>query len=94
MAVSFVKVYQKFDRVLSAGDYHLNAFYKEIGVYKNGLEVEIGEMSFRINPDTDLTGDKWYCIDEVRSLAEMHFDEETMNEWRNFSIEERKILSL
>tara|TARA_B100000073_G_scaffold265025_1_gene224653 strand:+ start:1328 stop:1612 length:285 start_codon:yes stop_codon:yes gene_type:complete len=94
MAVSFVRVYQKYDRCRVEGDYFIRAFYKEVGVYANDLEVEIGEMSLKINPDMDLNGDNWYCVDEVRSIAEMHWDEESMNEWRNFSAEEKERLSL
>ena len=38
MAVSFVRVYQKYDRCRVEGDYFIRAFYKEVGVYANDLD--------------------------------------------------------
>jgi hypothetical protein len=89
MAIKYTHSYQKVSRVEIQGEHTVRVYYNEIGVFANGKELVVGEMSKIITPDMDLSGDDFWCTDEVREICDLQFDEDTRKEWSELSEEEK-----
>lgn len=102
MANTIVREYSKLTKVDIVGDYIVRAWREVYGVFANGAEVKIGEMCSLLTPGTDLSGEgynpddpemddfRWYCVDEVRKVAEAQWDEESVAEWNSMEDDEKE----
>lgn len=82
MALTFTTERFEVAKITVTDEYTVRVYIKHLGVSSNGTEVLISDtMSEVLVPGTDLSGDEWYCTDEVRAICEAQWDEKTVAEW-------------
>lgn len=77
-------------RIAITNDYTVDVYMKHYYVSESGIELLVSDtMCEVLEPGTDLSGDEWYCTDEVRAICAQQWDAESIAEW-NAMTEEKK----
>jgi len=78
-------------RIAIINDYTVDVYMKHYYVSESGVELLISDtMCETLEPGTDLSGDEWYCTDEVRAICAQQWDAESVAEWNAMNEEDKE----